>query len=72
MYNKTKAKVCTGSLLSELLHDTLRVNQGGPNSPDMVEGFLDDIGDYLNKKKCGIVISMNYFYYTSCGQMTSF
>ena len=56
MYNKTKSKICTGGLLSELLHDTLGVNQGGPNSPDMFKGFLDDIGDYLNKK-CGIVIS---------------
>ena len=27
MYNKTKSKVCTGGLLSELLHDTHRVNQ---------------------------------------------
>ena len=56
MYNKTKSKICTGGLLSEFLHDTLGVNQGGPNSPDMVKVFLDDIDDYLNRK-CRIVIS---------------
>ena len=56
MYKKTKAKIYVNGYLSDFLYDTLGVNQGGANSPDMFIDFLADIGEYLTKS-CGIVIN---------------
>ena len=40
MYKNTKSMICVDGLLSDLLYDTLGVNQGGPNSPEMFKGFV--------------------------------
>jgi len=56
MYQKTKSKVCVNGSLSSFLVDTLRVNQGGPNSPDTFKDFLADMGDYLSAH-CSLVNS---------------
>ena len=56
MYKKTKAKICVNGYLSDFLYDTLGVNQGGANSPDMFIDFLYDMGEYLTKS-FGIVIN---------------
>ena len=53
MYKNTKSMICVDVLLSDLLYDTLGVNQGGPNSPEMIKGFLDAMRKYFS----GIVIS---------------
>jgi hypothetical protein len=56
MYSKTKSKICINGYLSEFLYDTLGVNQGGANSPDMFVDFLSDMSEYLTQS-CGIVVS---------------
>lgn len=56
MYTKTKSKICVNGALSDFLYDTLGVNQGGPNSPDMFVDFLSDMSEYLSHS-CRIVIT---------------
>ena len=43
-------------LLSEFLINTLGVNQGRANSPDMFKDFLSDVGEYLLHSS-GVVIT---------------
>ena len=50
-YKNTKSVICVEGLLSDLLYDTLGVNQGRPNSPEMFKGFLDDMRKYFESVK---------------------
>ena len=46
MYKNTKSKICVDGLLSDLLYDTLGVNQGGPNSPECSKDLFKYCADW--------------------------
>jgi hypothetical protein len=55
LYKKTCFHVKTKDGLSQLISDTVGVNQGGNLSPTLFRQYIADLGKYLHRQ-CGIVV----------------